>query len=134
LSVGAIIVSLGSAVLSVRQSNIANESAAVATSERTFNLVMKIDQVHLDHPEVRPYFYQDRPLGQNDPQANLVHAIAEMTLDHFSIILTQVSANPNRYVDIRGYKAWMADSFKHTSVLPDYLDEHASWYEQNCLS
>lgn len=121
----AIVVSLGSAVLSIRQSNIANESAAVATYERTFNLVMKLDQVHLDHPEVRPYFYQDRPLDQDDPNANLVHAIAEMTLDQFSIILTQVSSNPNRYVDIRGYKAWMIDSFKHSRILREYVDDHA---------
>jgi hypothetical protein len=38
-------------------------------------------------------------LAKDNPDAPRVYAIAEMTLDAFQILLTQIRQNPSRYPD-----------------------------------
>jgi len=59
-----------------------------------------------------------------------VSAQAEMTLDVFEIVLTQIRQHPNWFPSDQadGDRAWITDSFKNSEVLRVYLDTHVSWY------
>jgi hypothetical protein len=53
--------------------------------------------VFVDHPELRPYFYDDNiPVPEDDKEKSRIFATAEMLADHWeSTILSEESLDPN---------------------------------------
>jgi hypothetical protein len=46
-----------------------------------------VDQVFIAEPELRPYFYSGKEIGQEDPRYDKVIAVADLMLDFFDFIV-----------------------------------------------
>jgi hypothetical protein len=127
------IISSVSTGFTFRHMSIANDSAAATIYDRTTAAVFELDKIHVAYPELRPFFYENRELRKDDPLAPRVFAVAEMTLDTFQIVLTQIRQNPRRYPDYASDRHWIVDAFKNSKVLRDYMDAHKTWYAGEVL-
>jgi hypothetical protein len=128
-----IIVSVLALVIAVRQSFIANEAATLTAYDRGVGPVLELDKVYLANSDLRPFFYENRHLDGSDPARTRALALAEMTLDVFENVLTQVTEHPNRFPNdqYEGDIAWMTEMFRSSEVLRNYMDSHKSWYSAN---
>ena len=135
LSAIAIVVSVAAYLNSRRESNIADQSAAATIYNQMVVAILELDKIHLNNPKVRTFFYENRPLDPRDELAPQVHAIAEITLDTFEIVLAQIRLNPNRFRTAEPQdRRWITDSFQHSQVLRDDFDAHTQWYGSDLLT
>lgn len=120
-------------IITVGQWLIARESASATIYDRMVTAILELDKVHLNNPEVRPFFYDDRPLDPNDKITPKVHAIAEMTVDTFEIVLTQIRLNQDRFRSGEQDRRWITESFQRSRVLRDTFDATSRWYGPDLL-
>jgi hypothetical protein len=65
-----------------------------------------VDKVLVEHPAMRPYFRDRKPLSHADEDYNLAAAIAEMRLDAFDALL--------EFPDLMGFES-QAESWRNTA-------------------
>jgi hypothetical protein len=128
-----IIVSVLALIIALRQSFIANDAATLTAYDRGVGPVLELDKAYVGNSDLRPFFYENKRLEGADPARARTLALAEMTLDVFENVLTQVTEHPNRFPSdqYEGDVAWMTGMFKSSEVLRSYLDSHKSWYSAN---
>ncbi len=89
------------------------------------------DEIFINHPELRPYFYAGKELDHNDPLSSKVNATAEYLLDFYDSLEGQLKKYP--YLWIHEKKTWEAnliDMFAWSPVLCRYLDATQEWYSE----
>jgi hypothetical protein len=89
------------------------------------------DEIFINHPELRPYFYAGKELEQNDPLRHKVHATAEYLLDFFDSLESQLRKYPNLWIhEKREWEANTVDQFAWSPALCNYLDATKDWYSE----
>lgn len=78
LSIVALLVSVISAMIAWR---IGMRSLRITTYRSATDLMLEVDRVFVAHPELRPYFYDDKACPPGHADYNLVEAVAELELD-----------------------------------------------------
>jgi hypothetical protein len=86
-----------------------------------------VDQVFINEPELRPYFYSNKDIINNDPLYDKVVAVAELLLDFFDSILLQQQHFPQIWPP-HEWEAYIRDSFANSPVLCRYLKSVKHWY------
>jgi len=95
------------------------------------NQTLAQDQIFIQNPELRPYFYEGKDTNPNDPLHNKVHATAEYLLDFFDSLETQLKKYPYLWIhERREWEANTVDMFAWSPVLCRYLDATRSWYSE----
>jgi hypothetical protein len=150
---GILTVSLSFAALSVsiwlgvRATKISTE--AVHTAQRnlmvtayqsTTELVLSVDRVFMEHPRIRPYFYENRdvphpaPIGDMESDRNLVFAVAEFVLDSLECIWDHNKDNKEA-ADRTSWIAYIVSVFVSSPVLQQFYrkyqtdaPENEQWY------
>lgn len=70
-----------------------NSTATIATLYKEIAVQMiEIDKIFIDHPMLRPFMYDNKPLSEaeNGQQSNQVLALAETFIDFFDLIATSL--------------------------------------------
>ena len=81
------------------------------------------DEIFINRPELRPYFYDGKELEPNDPLRHQVHAAAEYILDFFDSLESQLKKYPNLWIhEKREWEANIVDQCAWSPVLCHYLD------------
>lgn len=83
-------------------------------------------QIFIDYPELRPYFYSGLPCEKDDQNHARALLVAEHLLDFFDAILLEKAPLWPEAV----WKKYIADSFKKSPILCDYLEEKQDWYTE----
>jgi hypothetical protein len=87
------------------------------------------DQIFVNNPELRPYFYEGKLLEPNDPLKHKVHATSEYVLDFFDSLESQLKKYPNLWIhEKREWEANIIDQFAWSPELCRYLDATKDWY------
>jgi predicted PurR-regulated permease PerM len=87
------------------------------------------DQIFVNSPELRPYFYEGKLLEQGDPLKHKVHATSEYLLDFFDSLESQLKKYPNLWIhEKREWEANIIDQFAWSPELCRYLDATKDWY------
>jgi hypothetical protein len=112
-----------------------------ASTEGTTDLACKADELFLDHPELRPYFYDRWPLPDEilDPPApapwppspddvarSQLLAAAEYYLDLLESIWDNVAPLPDD--DRESWREWIHDMFESGPILVAYFERYHWWY------
>ena len=84
----------------------------------------------MDKPYLRPYFYEGKPLLENDPKFLEVTATAEMILDVFDLIAGQNRYFPEYWDSPEAWDEWIKDIFSTSPVLRETYDKYAKWYDK----
>ena len=93
------------------------------------------DEIFINHPELRPYFYAGKELEPNDPLKHQVHATAEYMLDFFDSLESQLKKYPSLWIhEKREWEANIIDQFAWSPVLCHYLDANRNWYSEELFT
>ncbi len=93
------------------------------------------DEIFINHPELRPYFYAGKELGPNDPLRHEVHATAEYLLDFFDSLESQLKKYPSLWIhEKREWEANIVDQCAWSPVLCHYLDANRNWYSEELFT
>jgi hypothetical protein len=114
------------------QLNQTGEQIEVSLRERKSSHIFELHHMFVDHPEVRPYFYDGRELTADTPEPlrSLVETAAEMHLDVFSQITTDIEEFPEHHESSQTTVRWIRDMFDSSPVLRTYLEKRATWYRE----
>jgi hypothetical protein len=123
LSIGALLVSLVSLMVSIRFAKRGSENNAY---DRATDLLLQIDRVIIEHPEVRPYFYDNQDLQPDDPIAPRVEAVAELILDAFEWIWRRQRGLNLK--DQEGWRRYILECLDSSTTLCSYHKRHSEWY------
>jgi hypothetical protein len=119
-------------IVSIRtaQAQMANAAAQtrLQVRDRTLSNVLALDRVFLDHPELRPYFYEGKDLDKSDPLYPKVEAVAEMHLDVFDYNLNYRLHFPKEYHFAEGNESFIREMLAHSPVMRRHLEKSAQWF------
>jgi hypothetical protein len=87
------------------------------------------DQIFINNPELRPYFYGGKELEPNSPLRHMVRGTSEYLLDYFDSLQSQLKKYPNLWIhEKREWQANTIDMFAWSPELCRYLDATKDWY------
>lgn len=93
------------------------------------NQTLAEDQMFVNSPELRPYFYHGKLITDTDPLAEKVKAAAEYLLDYFDSQTTQLKKFPNLWRSEKdAWEANIVDQFAWSPVLCWYLETNNTWW------
>ena len=101
-------------------------------SQDLSSLMLQIDAVFVQHPELRRFFYDGKAVSHDDEIYPRVVSLAEMILDLMDNAATQLSRR-DKYL----WPAWYAnlrDLYAQSPCLREHLQQHAAWYSRKLLS
>ncbi|MEU2614529.1 hypothetical protein ABZ570_23540 [Micromonospora sp. NPDC007271] len=80
----------------------------------------------IDHPDIRPYFYDGKQLTAADRNRQKVQAVAELTLDAFEWIWYR-RKRLNAEGEL-GWEAYILDTLASSQPLREHYLSRARWY------
>jgi hypothetical protein len=123
-SIGAVAIS----VFALQQENTtARLSRAMSAYQEMISRSEDVDKILVEHPAMRPYFRDSKPLSHADGDYNLAAAIAEMRLDAFDALLEF----PDLMDFGRQAESWrntVRDAFRDSPVMCDLVASHRANY------
>jgi hypothetical protein len=111
-----------------------------ASTEGTTDLACKADELFLDHPGLRPYFYDRWPVpdkilsppapswppSEADLARSQLLAATEYYLDLLESIWDNVEPLPDK--DKGSWREWIHDMFESGPILVAYFEKNPTWY------
>jgi len=92
------------------------------------------DAIFVNEPQLRPYFYAGKEVGENDPLYHRVYATAEYLLDYFDSLATQLRKYPALWrSEKESWEKNIIDMFAWSPALCKYLDANKDWYNDELL-
>jgi hypothetical protein len=97
----------------------------VMSFEGIHSLILASDEMFVQHPDMRKYFYENIDISKDDPNYHLSLAIAETLLDTFESYI-----HHNTYVRYyRGvWREYIVDFFEQSPILRSRFDQIPDWY------
>jgi hypothetical protein len=125
------IASIGAVAISFYALKQADTSARLSRAAGAYQEMVSrsedVDKVFVEHPAMRPYFRDKKPLSRADEDYNLAAAIAEMRLDAFDDLL--------QFPDLMGLgsqaESWrntVRDAFRDSPLMCDLVVSHKANY------
>jgi hypothetical protein len=123
--IGALISLLGFIFL-IRQIRLNRLSLENQTRSSIYQLSYNVYRLFIEHPDLRPYFYDGKALPESEPERSKVLAAAELLTDFFeSIVHSSHIIDP----DLRGtWFRYMQDTYRHNPVFQDYIETRGDHY------
>ncbi len=92
------------------------------------------DDLFVNHPKLRPYFYLGKDVKEGDPLSDQVKAAAELLLDYYDSQTTQLKKYPGMWrIEKGSWEANIIDMCAWSPVLCRYLEANKSWYGDELL-
>lgn len=110
----------------------ATERRAIAEEATVYHSLIQlnfaIDQLFIERPELRPYYYNNTAIRPGDAEYGRVMSIAEMMVDFMDAVVAQ----KNRLGDDLAYSylAYFADLFRLSPALRQYWIDCGHWYPE----
>ena len=123
----AVIGSLSAAQLQLRQ---ASHQTKIQIKDRTLANILTLDRVFLDHPELRPYFYEGKDITEKDPMYPRVVAVAEMHMDVFDYVLEYYENFPEQFPELEAGHKWIHDMFESSPITKRHFQAKKHWYSK----
>lgn len=126
-------------VILQEQTKAALEASSSLSHTQLWEMVLKIDDMFLEKPHLRKYFYEGVPLEENNlDEHTLLYAEAESAaeelLDIMEQLLGQATYFPKLYIHESGKIIWdtlyryFIDIFISSPFLLAYAEKRRSWY------
>ena len=98
-----------------------------AAHERLYHHNLKWLQFLVQHPGLRPFFYDNKPLdGSSDSERALLLLGAEILAGFLELIVLQYPEVPTTVQP--SWERFVRDSYKSSPVLRAYFQTHGKWY------
>jgi hypothetical protein len=154
ISVTSLLISITGFILIIRSINLNQQQVSINTEQLRLNTsqaarlekyqrasvqnsivshVNTLNQVFMDKPYLRPYFYEDKPIDEKDARYLEVSATAEMMLDVFDLISGQNRYFPEYWESPEAWDEWIMDMFSTSPILRDTYDKYSHWYDESLI-
>jgi hypothetical protein len=100
----------------------------VQIRDRSLSNVLALHKVFLDHPELRPYFFEGKDLAPSDPLYAQVEAVADMHLDAFAYNLDYRRVFLDDYRRAEDYQRYIRSRLARSPVMRHRLEQNAAWF------
>ena len=100
----------------------------ILTRDRSVSNVLTLHRLFLDHPELRPYFFEGKDLEESDPLYPRVETVADMHLDVFAYNLDYRLAFPDDYRSPEAYMSYVRSRLALSPVMRRRLEKKAEWF------
>ena len=100
----------------------------ILTRDRSLCNVLTLHRVFLDHPELRPYFFEGKDIKETDPLYPQVEAVADMHLDVFAYNLDYRLVFPDGWRTAEGYKDYIRSRLALSPIMRRRLQKRADWF------
>jgi hypothetical protein len=128
----AVIVSIRTAQEQLRHTE---AQARILTRGRSLGNVLALHRIFLDHPQLRPYFFEGKDLEMSDPLYPQVEAVADMHLNLFAYnldyrLITGESYGvfPEDGDSPEGYKSYIRSRLALSPVMRRRLEQKGEWF------
>lgn len=111
---------------SMKSHQTATKSHEASSYHAGTDLFLQLDLVFVEHPHVRPYFYNGKALTEGDPYYHRVQAVAELMLDVFEWIWHRREGISD--VDRQAWADYVGSMFALSPVLREYHLGHLAWH------
>jgi hypothetical protein len=117
------------------QSNYAAGSLSKSVFETAAGRNLAVDEVFINDPELRPYFYSGKDISEDDPYYDKVIAVADFILDFFDYILLQPQYLP-QISPRQSWKPYITDTFANSPVLCRHLNKakDRGWHSNDLVA
>ena len=102
-------------------------------NERLYNQSLAIMVFFAEHPEVRPYFYNNKELKDAATELERLRVLstAEMVSGFMELVALQLAEQPS---DIQPrWKAYIVDGYNCSAVLREHIATCTAWYADDFL-
>src|SRR6266404_5285457 len=110
---------------------ILTRQARLATYASIANTLSMTKQIFIEHPDLRPYFYDELEMAKNDPRYSQAQAVGEHLLDFFDGILL---LGNTAHWDRKFWVKYIMDCFRQSPILRDCLKDTGDWYTPTLTS
>jgi len=116
-----------------RQVEVMLEQAREDVHERLYSQSLEIMKFFAEHPEVHPYFYDNKPLTKaaNELERLRVLSTAEMVSGFMELVALQIEHQPAG-IQPR-WKAYIIDTYNSSGVVREHLATCEAWYADDLL-
>jgi hypothetical protein len=116
-----------------RQVEVMLEQAREDVHERLYSQSLEIMKFFAEHPEVHPYFYDNKPLTKaaNEMERLRVLSTAEMVSGFMELVALQIDHQPAG-IQPR-WKAYIVDTYNSSGVVREHLATCEAWYAEDLL-
>lgn len=119
-----------------KQSRAAAKAAVGSPWDRVATQMFAMDQVFIDHPDMRPYFYESAPIDSSHAGHNLALSIAEFRLDFFDQVVQQGRLFPDDW-DLSLWREHITWCLERSPIMASQLERMSFTYSETmrqCLS
>jgi hypothetical protein len=130
--VGAVVGGIFALKATKRQIEVMVSHSRGDVNERLYSQSLDIMKFFAEHPEVRPYFYDNKTLTvTNELERSKILATSEMVGGFMELVALQIEDQPE---DIKPrWKAYLIDQYNSSAVLRDHIAECRAWYAEDFL-
>ncbi len=125
----AAVVGFGILICQVRQ---VERSIRGDTQHKLFSQSLEIVKAIGDHPEVRPYLFENREVSKDYPNYSSVLLAVELVTDFLNHVAIQ-QVNMSEYHWER-WRFYIRDIYSTSPAIRDYISQHQGWYSHELLS
>jgi hypothetical protein len=131
--IGAIIGGVFALKATKRQIEVMLIQARGDVNERLYSQSLSIMRFFVDHPELRPYFYDNKELSEagNESEKLQVLSAAEMVGGFLELVAMQIE---EQRAEIQPrWKSYIIDAFNSSAVVREHLATCSAWYADDLL-
>jgi hypothetical protein len=133
----ALIISLYLVRLQAREMASQTKSLVASLESNTYQNIpaqmFTLDEIFINHPELRPYFYSGKEIGEDDSNYQRVLATAEFVLDLFGTSFDLMPRYPQNWPR-SAWEEYVKDFFANSPILCKFLSSNSAWYPKELLT
>lgn len=116
-----------------RQVEVMLEQIREDVHERLYSQSLEIMKFFAEHPEVRPYFYDNKPLinAETELERLRVLSTAEMVSGFMELVALQIEEQPAE-IQPR-WRAYILDTYNSSGAVREHLETCTAWYADDLL-
>lgn len=92
--------------------------------------MMEIDRLFFEHPELRPYFYENQPLPDDPREMTRIEALAELFMDFLDmVIVLETTTPPEMNIPWAEWQDYIAELYLSSPAIRHFYHANRDWYD-----
>ena len=113
----------------IKQTKTQNIALHFASWQNIMSILFNLGSYLIQNPNLRPYFYENKNLPEEDSNRQAVLLLSIMYLDFFEYLLISEKKMADAWDwSKETWNTWIIDMFKKSCVLRESIEQNSSWY------
>ena len=116
-----------------KQNRIGAKSALISVYKEISSVMLEIDKMFLEYPDLRKYFYDGAVLRKKTRKYNQALSIAEWFLDFMDMFVVMGKAAPEHpgvSLPWQDWNVFFREIYSTSPIIREYWAAHCNWYNE----